>query len=44
MDNLKKSFNTGIPDYETFKAIFNLFAPVVDNLVYFDSNTNAEGG
>ena len=35
-------FYAGIPDYETFKAIFNSFGPVVENLVYFDSNKNAE--
>ena len=34
-------FYTEISDYEIFAVIFNSFGSVVDNLVYFDSNTNA---
>ena len=33
------SFYTGLPDYETFKILFDSFGSAVNNLVYIDSNT-----
>ena len=45
IDNIKDdqklfSFYTGLPDYETFKILFDSFGSAVNNLVYIDSNTN----
>ena len=34
-------FYTGLPDYETFRIIFDSFGLAVNNLVYMGSNTNA---
>jgi len=34
-------FYTGLPDYETFKAVFDSFGPAVKNLVYHHSKTNS---
>ena len=33
-------FYTGLPDYETFKIIFESFGEAVNNLVYSGSHTN----
>ncbi len=34
-------FYTGLPDYETFKIIFDSFGSAVNNLIYVGSDTNA---
>ena len=34
-------FYTGLPDYETFTAVFDSFGPAVKNLVYHHSKTNS---
>ena len=35
-------FYTGLPDYLTFKILFNSFGNAVDKLVYYDSGTNPD--
>ena len=40
-DKLFKSY-TGLPDYETFNALFKSFGHAVNKLVYHDSGTNPE--
>ena len=35
-------FYTGLQDYKTFQILFELFGPVVNNIVYYDLNTKAE--
>ena len=35
-------FYTGLQDYKTFQILFESFGPVVNNIVYYDSNTKAE--
>ena len=41
-DNKLFKFYTGLPDYETFKIVFDSFGPAVDALIYHNSNTNIE--
>ncbi|KXJ27604.1 hypothetical protein AC249_AIPGENE7624 [Exaiptasia diaphana] len=35
-------FYTGLEDYTIFKSIFDSFGSAVENLIYYDSNTNSE--
>ena len=35
-------FYTGLPDYATFKIVFDSFGPAVGSLIYHNSNTNIE--
>ena len=35
-------FYTGLQDFKTFQVLCESFGPVVNNIVYYDSNTKAE--
>ena len=40
-DSTKFHFYTGLEDYTMFKILFDSFGSISNNLIYYDSNTNA---